>query len=463
MDKWFRRQHILWIALVILDIILVQMVQSTYDSGDSILHYLQAKQAIHYPLYYLNHWAKPVFVLLSSGFAAFGWNGMQLFNTLCILGSTAICYRLFSAYQLKSWTAIVLCFAAPLYFLVQSSGLTEPLFTLFLVSIIYLFKKEKTVLAVILLSFLPFIRSEGWVVAPIFMLYLAQIKQWKAMPFVVVGTIIYGIAGYFVYSDFLWMFHQNPYQGVEPKYGSGDWLHYVNQLQYVIGFPLFTFFLLGIYDGFWRSLKGNISWHEFYLVYGITIGYIAAHSIFWAEGLFHSFGLNRVLIVLIPLIAFIAYRGIERIACAFSFIMPKYVWYSLVGIAIVFPFTENKAGLNLPESVQQEPLQSMIDGVRHYTDSAYGNKTIYYGNTYIPMSYNLDIDNPDEALKIGLLLDYAAEPESLVLWDSYFAPSDQNVSEGFIQHKDGLKFIKRFNCVECRKSYYIDLYEAESK
>ena len=462
MDKWRLSTRWFWALIIAADIVLVYLNTNTYDSGDSILHYLYSKQAFHYPKYFMDHWAKPVFVLLSAPFAYWGWEAMKLFNTVCILASTYFTFLLFKQYNFNKWYAVLLCFAAPQFFLVQSSGLTEPLFTLFLIAIIYYLKEDKIALAMLLLSFLPFIRSEGWVISLILFVYLVANKKLKYSPIILIGSIVYGIIGLFYYQDFMWMFHQNPYSGVETKYGSGAWMHYIDQLPYVIGFPLFMFLLLGLYDGFYRALKGQMSQLEFFAIYGIVIGYIVAHTIFWAEGLFHSFGLNRVLIVLVPLITFIAYRGIERVVCAFSFISSKYIWFASAILLSVFPFTKNKAGLGLPESINKEPLQQMIDSIKLYTNEHYGNnRPIYYGNTYIPMSYNKDVDNSKEANRIGLLKEYDAHSGSLVLWDSYFAVTDQNISTEELRNKKNLKFIQRFNCDDCRKSYFIDLYLAE--
>lgn len=461
MDKIQTKQALIWGLIILLDLVLVMLNQSTYDSGDSILHFLYSKQALSYPQHFLNHWAKPLFVLLSSPFAYLGWNGMKLFNALCILGSTYYTFRLFKVYEMKAWLAVLFCFSAPQFFLVQASGLTEPLFTFGLIALIYYLKEEKYIVAMSLLSFLPFVRSEGWIIWLIISVYMLVARKWKYIPWILLGTVLYGMVGWFVDGDFLWMFHQNPYSGEEVKYGSGQLLHYIDQLPYVIGFPLYLFVFIGLFDGFQRSIRAQISNHEFFTVYGVFLGYIVAHSIFWYMGWFHSFGLKRVLIVLVPLVAFIAYRGVERVICAFRFLQTKYVWIGACILLIVFPFTSNKAALGLPESFQKEPLQVMIDDIATYCQKHYPNKTrIYYGNTYFVLSFDKDMDDPKQAMRIGMLNEYDVLDSSLILWDSYFAVTDQDVTESFIQKKEGLRFVKRFECEPCKKRYYVDLYSS---
>lgn len=448
----------IWLLIVAADLLVVIASGSTYDSGDSVVHYLYSSQAFSYPKYLMHHWAKPVFVLLSAPFAHWGWTGMKVFNALCMLGASFYAYQLFRTYRINGFFAVLFCFAAPHFFLVQASGLTEPLFTLFLIAIVYHLKKEHFIPALILLSFLPFVRSEGWIIAPVVLVYLLVIGKWKAIPWIFAGTVVYGLAGLAYYDDFLWMFHQNPYTGTEEKYGSGHWLHFVNQLPYVIGYPLYFLVFIGLFDGFSRLMRGLMDRFEFFIVYGITVAYFVAHSAFWALGIFHSFGLKRVLIVVIPLLAFIAFRGFDRLVCAFSFIRPTIVRNVLIMVVAVFPLTGNKAGLGLSASVQKEPLQVMIDEVKAYTDSVYGDRLVYFGNWYIPMAYGKDIDNENEALPIDRLKTEAAKPGSLVLWDSYFAVTDKEVTSGFLQSKPELELVKRFECVDCKQPYVVEVW-----
>lgn len=57
----------------------------TGDSGDSIHHYLFAKYAPIHPSLFFNHWAKPLYVLIFSPFAQFGFIGVKILNTFISL------------------------------------------------------------------------------------------------------------------------------------------------------------------------------------------------------------------------------------------------------------------------------------------------------------------------------------------------------------------------------------------
>src|SRR4051812_29644308 len=56
---------------------------ATGDSGDSVLHYLYSHYAPKHPELFFDHWAKPLFVMLSATFASFGFNGLVAFNIIC--------------------------------------------------------------------------------------------------------------------------------------------------------------------------------------------------------------------------------------------------------------------------------------------------------------------------------------------------------------------------------------------
>jgi hypothetical protein len=441
MAKWF------WL-IVIIDLIIIQLSTSTFDSGDSVLHYLQAKQAFHYPKYFFDHWSKPLFVLLSSPFAFWGFAGMKLFNCLCVLLSIWLIFKLSAEKSTIAWIIVPLGFFVPELFWSQASGLTEPLFAFILTLSIYLYIKNKRGLALIIVSFLPFIRSEGWLILPLFAFAELINKRLKHIVILTVGHVVYGIIGWIVYTDFFWMFHQNPYQGVEEKYGSGALFHFIEQTPYLLGFPVAVFFILGLSFALIR-LKSKFSTTQInatLLVYGTVVIFYIAHSLFWYWGLFHSFGLKRVFIAVIPLILLIGLEGLER----FLLLFPSNKTRSrLVGIitimVLVFPFTKNKMALGLPQKFNLTPEQVVInETVDWFQTSEYKYNTVSYANHYFAMSLGVDMDNPEKVLALGLAKQKYLHKGTIVFWDSYFAPSDQGVEQSFFKDNDDYKWIRNF-------------------
>ena len=190
--------------------------KGTGDWGDAIYHYLFAKYAFIHPENFLNHWAKPVFVLFAAPIAQGGFVAMKLFNVALLLGSTWLAWRLGKALDISnSWLVIFPMMTAPMNISHVLSGLTEPLFAFWLMSGIYLFVKKKPFFAVLLLSFLPFVRSEGLIVFCVLAIYLILKRWWYLLPLLAIGHIVYSLVGYFYYQDFLWVFNKMPYATIE--------------------------------------------------------------------------------------------------------------------------------------------------------------------------------------------------------------------------------------------------------
>jgi hypothetical protein len=443
-----KKDYIIWTAIILLDIVLVFFVPNTFDNGDSIKHYIEAHQAWHTPHYFLDMWSKPIFILLASPFASLGWWGMKLFNIICVLLSSFLMKKIFEEYDLNGWWGVFMSLLAHTFFLSQSSGLTEPLFAVSLAAIVYLEIKNRSMIAMLLLSFLPFIRSEGYIVALVILVYLLFTKKLKYIPYLLVGHLIYGIIGLFALGDFLWMFHENPYAGIELKYGSGDILHFINQLPFVVGLPIYVLFFLGVIHGGIRFFKGKMEVKEFILIYGITIGYIAAHSIFWRYGLFHSFGLSRVLIAIIPLMSFIAYRGLEWLVCSLYFIPKKYIYFTFILVIAGFPFIKNKMAIDWEKDIELSAEQKLIQDANTWLveHPDIHSKPIYTNLFYYAQVSDKLIDNDKQVHTIDLLKQPSHTPKSgaFILWDSYFAPTDAEVDKPLLEKTLEAQEIKRF-------------------
>ncbi|MEA3478152.1 MAG: hypothetical protein U9R60_08235, partial [Bacteroidota bacterium] len=123
---------ILLLIYAIVATLTIYFFDGTGDSGDSIYHYLFAKFAPLHPQLFFDHWAKPVYVLLVSPFAQFGFIGVKIFNAIVSLLTIFFTFKIVKKLNIKNAIvgAIILIFS-PLYFVLTFSGLTEPLFALF--------------------------------------------------------------------------------------------------------------------------------------------------------------------------------------------------------------------------------------------------------------------------------------------------------------------------------------------
>jgi hypothetical protein len=427
-------------------LVLVFRIQSTYDSGDSLLHFIQAKLAFSHPALFLNHWAKPLFVLFAAPWAHFGWNGMQLFNACCMLSSAFLAFRTAIILRANGWIATLTCLFAVKFVLIQSSGLTEPLFTLFTFAIVYLESKNRSFGAAIIVSFLPFVRSEGWIVLLIYLVYVLINRQWKLLPTLLLGHALYGFLGQIGFRDFFWMFHQNPYLGVEEKYGHGDLLHFVIQLPEIVGLPVFVLFLVSLIYAGYRLITKKLNSLEVILIYGIPIGYFVSHTIFWRFGLFHSLGMTRVLIVLIPFIGLhiaILFREVQHNLKPLTY---RILLGLTLPIVIIFPFTENKMAIDFKKDVKLEPSQQLVVEMYDWVKTTKQTLPRLWANDYyVPFVFNVDIYDVNRFIKISSIKSDKPLYNDWIVWDSYFSVTDSEVKKSDLMENPNLRLLKTFS------------------
>ena len=418
----------------------------TGDAGDSVLHFLYAKYAPVQPELYFDHWAKPVFVLTASPFAQFGFFGMKVFNILVTAASVFLTYKIAQKLELKN-APLVLLFSifAPTAFVLTFSGLTEPLFALFLAAGIYAALCDRYFWAAIIISFLPFVRSEGLIIIGVFGFYFLLKKQLKMLPVLSVGHVVYSIAGYFVFNELLWVFTRIPYQRLSSIYGSGDLLHFAEQLVNIIGVPAYVLFWAGVLAVLVQTVHRRVSLDYFLLIYTLFFAYFIAHSLFWYLGIFNSMGLTRVLIAVLPVISIIVLTGFNRLT---GLIPPKktkikrIVQGLIMAYVLVFPFTQNPAAVKWETDLLLAGDQKAILKIADFVREDIGlQQRFVFNHPYL--SEALDINHFDWNRHVGLRTDYLDRIESrdIIVWDSWFSVVQENIDKADIEQHPGLEKI----------------------
>lgn len=408
-------------------------VNTTGNNGDSVMHYLFSHHAFNYPEHFLDHWAKPVFVLLSSPFAYFGFKGIILFNIICVTLTSLITYYLAKELKLKySLLVFPLFLFAPLFFNMIFSGLTEYLFGLILTGGILLMQKKHILASLILISFLPMVRSEGLIILGIFACYLIYQKHIKFLPVLFAGQVIYTIIGAFYYADILWILHEIPYNNMDSPYGQGGLFDFVFKLMYVIEKPLFILLVVGLLFYLFQLVKRKIEHSIFHLVIASTLSILIAHSIFWYLGIFNSMGLPRVLIVIVPLILIIVLYAVNLLI---SLIPQQGSIVLIIGvliIAIITPFIPKKNGINYNLQMFEIKDHNLIDhNLVPYVKSElkeYSDQRIYYSHPYISLALDIDYFDHSKHLEMQHLFEETLSPGTLIIWDNWFSELEANIS-----------------------------------
>ncbi len=462
-----REKNILYLLLLlylILGGLTIYYFDGTGDNGDSILHYLHARYAPLHPEVYFYHWSKPLYVLFASPFAQFGFKGIKVFNLLLALGSIYLTYLI--SVLLKQNNSVVgalILICTPLYYVLTFSGLTEILFGFWVCLALYFYLKDQFVLSLILFSFLPYTRSEGLIILGIIAVFLIWDKKYRLLTYLLTGSIVYAIAGYFVYHGFLWVFTEIPYSKLSSQYGSGKLSHFVDQLFYVVGPVIYLLLVIGLITLITQGIKSNFNKKSALIVPVFFLTYFIAHSLFWWLGIFNSMGMKRVMIAIAPMISIIGVVGYNSTV---NWIKNKREKASKVIAVImvlaigIFPFTHNKAAINIKKDLDITPEQQLAKQVCVKASSIHSTNALYLISNPIFYKYlNLDPFNNQTCKGISPENINKLRKGDIVIWDNWFSVIENNVTVEMLDNNSHLKLIKKLECMQDGRMVEMRVYE----
>jgi hypothetical protein len=408
---------------------MVFLGNGAYGGADNIAHFRIARFAFHYPRLFFDHWGKPVFTLLMAPAAQFGFKATQILNVIIGLATLFLSVQVLKNCEIRFNPAYLFFVAfAPMYFLLMQSCLTEVLLSFTLVLAIWLFQKDKFGLAAVLLSFLPFIRTEAVVVIPFFLTAFIWQKKYYTIPLLITGSLFYSITGYFVYGDLLWIIHQMPYSAGKSVYGHGGLFDFVRSYHEIIGRPFAIFLIPGTLVWSWQILKNfnpkTRNFWVFVLVTGSWMTYFAAHSFVWWKGTGSSLGLIRVMAGIIPLAAIPAVIGLNWLIDKIKIPMAGYLLVAGVIIwQVIIPFRQ------FPLPFRWERPQQLMAQTADYVKDMEKNKIFYFDPFLI---HFLKMDPFDQKLSNWGVADKnqpsnSMEINDILVWDAHFGPNESGV------------------------------------
>ena len=440
-------------VFILLQFFLLLFSDSAYGYGgaDNIAHYQIARYSFKYPELFLDLWGKPVYTTLSAPFAQFGYNMAKAFNVLIavltLLLSARIANRLFAG---SSMITIILIAFSPVYFLISASCLTEILFSFVLVAAVYLFLGKRFVLAAIVLSFLPMVRSEGVVILPVFAVALFLGRSYRSIPFLLTGTVLYSLIGYFVFGDILWLFNKLPYSLGKSLYGSGSLFHFVKHSPSIFGIPLLILIVAGLLTWGTGILKNfslrNPNTILFILIAGSWIIYYAAHSYVWWKGTGGSLGLTRVMAGIVPLAALTGMKFFEFVS---QKIKSKTIVYGVFTILAILQVVMLFSRHNL--MLKADPTEQLIKKSTDYIRINEEGEKVFYFNPLVIHYLELD---PYDTEQCNWWVADKQQPSNtldwgdLLVWDAHFGPNEGGVQLENLENDPFLKKIKSFYPVE---------------
>jgi hypothetical protein len=459
-DMKFSSKIIAPIVILIIGIALF-IIQglSTGVSGetDSITHYQMARFAFLHPEYFLNHWGKPLFTILSSPLAQFGYKGAVAFNLICGLLSAWFAYLIAKRLEYQhAWVAIVFTIFTPVYLFIMFTSLTEILFSLVLISAIYLFIARRYIWSAVVISLIPFARAEGMIFIILFIPAFIWIKQYKSLPFLLTGFVIFSIVGWPLYHDLFWFFTRMPYNNSGyALYGSGSFWYYFGMLDEIMNYPLLILSVTGLIYLLINLNKGLKNLHDikyvtlYFLIIPSFFVFILAQSFLWWQGLMGVLASTRFMACVLPLAAIVALSG-------FEWVMEKAkankILYLLLGVFILSlvvykPFTyrevPRKTGINF---VVMQKLTTWLK------TSPFNGRRAFYTDPMFPFYMGID---PFDTQKCFQIFNYEntdpaslLKPGELLIWDAQFAGYEGHLSFDSLMKNNNMRLLNVFTPIE---------------
>ncbi len=445
-------EHLLLAAYVLALAFLAFLFDGTGDDGDSLHHFLFARYAFQHPENFFNHWAKPLYVLWMAPWAQLGFTAVKLMN-VGLLGLAMYCTVKIAELEGMQPRFLPVLFMAPAPIAVYwvLSGLTEPMFAAWLAVGLLLAFQKRLPASAIWLSFLPFIRSEGLIILCVLGVFLLVKRQWKLLPLIGIGHAVYALAGYRTHGSLLWVFNKIPYSNLDSShlYGSGRWDHYIVHFEEVYGFFLTKFLWLALAYGLYRLIgfvrkKQPFTAEEIWLVYGMFVAYFAAHTVFWAKGMFNSYGLMRVMLGIIPAIGLISGRLAEALLSRFNSARAKAALAALyVVLAAWGMFRHQDWRANLNQTTAQSAFEALAQA---YGDTLRnGGYTLYFDAIQPAISLNVDkFDNKKRKPSSRLFDGSPMPPHSAVIWDNRYSVVDIGTTLPQLRNDSRLQLVDSF-------------------
>lgn len=393
-------------------------------------HYLHARYAWEHAAAGLSQWGKPVFSLLAAPFALLGPFGMAVFGACCAVLTCLVIIRSLPASDARwAWSVPVLLFAMPVVPGTVAAGLTEPLFGLWSVMIVAALFHGRTRTALVLASFLPFVRPEHVVLQPFVVLWVARAGRWRQWPWGLVGVVLYSLAsGVFLGRPFAF-FQEHHYLG-NTIYGEGTALHFVEQLPDITGpwvAALFAITLASL-PLLWSRAGADRTelFRRTAMTAGPALGIFALHSYAWWRGDLASMGLLRVMATAAPLAvwamvlvlaAWCRTGAFATAGRAIPWVLPA------LFIGVAWPDTIARTGLPLPPDPRHEALLRTVHYVQEQGPGPEGRT--WYGDPRIAALLDLDPWDSTSCSSMRSFRPHAGQPflgsGDVVVWDAHFA------------------------------------------
>jgi hypothetical protein len=457
----------LLLCTVLLSFLFIQ-AQGIEGGQDSWNHFLISKYAILHPELLLDQWNKPVFTWSTVMVCQMGIRALVIFNIVCVLLSGyLLALALKKQGYIHAWAMIPFMLFIPVLFQNTISGLTEPLNVLFLSLVLYFWSCEKLKLAVALSSFLPFVRTEGFVICGAICLMILFKKEYRLLYWLVLGSVVMNLAGFIITNKPFWIITENPYWKHETagtfEAGSGSFLHYIRISRNIFGLPMLLLFAAGNIAWIFNKIRRNKVKELVTLSLLIFYAYFFAHTVIYYLGILGSHGLTRVMAVIAPPMAIVGFYGLDFLLKKLSENYRRAIY--LLAVLVVIWAGYGESGYAKPYRFREAtvPIEkahtNFIKAGEWLEAHQMMHRTIVHQYPYFNVRFNKDPYDVKSSYMIWSIDQKAdwANDGTIVIWDGFSALREGNMKLEWLSNNPAYKeihFIEGFEKPEGNPTMY---------
>jgi hypothetical protein len=358
---------------------------------------------------------------------------MTLFNG--VLGVVATSLAIGVLRRTGTWTMMAfpaLVMLAPYYAHLIMDGMTEVLFGVMALLSVILLSRDRPVSGAIIASLTPLCRPEYVVFVPAIGAWLLMRRQWRALPWLVLGIGIYTLFGWFATGDPMCWIHGDPYGSGKSAYGKGDPMRFIMGVPSVFGWALVVLFIMALM--MWSFVHkhdlGQRAMHEQLLITAASpvLLIVAVHAYLTATGTHGSAGLVRVVATAVPLAALFSLFTLGRLMVlrkALTKWNQAIVLATMITVVIdLFAF----GPLVQPASSDQQALHGACDVAQEHRQP--GDR-VFSSHPYTAFRLGLDGFDPSGYRMLwgfnGMDENVPSRERDIIVWESQMGPNECGV------------------------------------
>jgi hypothetical protein len=402
------------------------------DTSDAIGHFLSARFAFRFPELLFDTWSKPLFTAVMLGPAQLGFGWVLLTNIAIWLATTYLAINSLPKGRLLRLAFPILTAAAPMYLHTVHAGLTEPLFAMLVMGVVYTAVHRHFLTLALVAGLLPLARPEAVVFWPTALVFLAMQRKSSMVLISCMPLFLVSIAGAFYHGTLFWFFTRQTYVGASDIYGSGSFFHFFRSVDEILGYPVLTMISIGILLGGYYFLiqRTKPAYSQQVQVLLVLLPVVATwllHSWLWWQGSRGSLGLIRVMATTIPALVWLALTGwgaairYHKQPILLQFFLGLMLFGTLGRAAQLHYDNRDYFRKPHPHNIQPGQVAGWLPSIRNEGRLFFLHPLLGYYLDVHPLDtahtksiWDLHLDQPDLGTRVG----------DWVIWDAQHSPNE---------------------------------------